>query len=227
MKRLTTLAAAVLAALALSSAIGSAAASADTVLCSSKPAVFSYCPKADILPAGSNFVYWNPTNEDVFWINSVWGNTYKFHCQHGGIGGETTAESGEPLPVTVGMLFGNCQLGNGPECNSVEISNADGTLQNYLPGRVFLMVGSAAKPFVISYDCRTAGGTRVQCKFTRGSEPFLFDIKYKAEEGPVEGLASGKTLTEMESGGFCPPNSEIKMTIRTTVSIGDGDPALR
>jgi hypothetical protein len=124
-KRLSLLAIAAVAALALTAAIGSATASA-TVLCKSG---ISPCPSSEVLPAGSYSTYGKVGGFNDYYLSMKTPFGGNFHCGYVGFGEKSLAEKETVLQASGGRELNSCGYGSSNVC-SISMSNST----DYLTG---------------------------------------------------------------------------------------------
>lgn len=201
MKRISILVMAALAALALTAAVGSASASASTVLCGKdvRP-----CAAGDVLSAGTPIFYANSgaLGGDALDVNV---GSLNFNCDGISLGGVSTAASGSKLPLEgMGKLF-ECQIGSGPRCSVNQVDNIPATLE-WLGGVAAIKFGSASEHFTVTFNC-TLKGEEIKCTFSHQQPyPLTMVIFYNKAEGHWEGSIEEETMTAQPGGdqAFCP-----------------------
>jgi hypothetical protein len=155
-KRLSLLAIAALAALALTAAIGSASASA-TVLCKQ---LINPCPSSEVLPAGTMLTYGtnaaNLKNENIT-FSTTWN---AFQCKYGLFGEQTTAQVGfESLPATGKRYLSECSAFFYPTCTMALSESSD----QITPGGLdyFVLSGSTT----LTANCSDKEGHSLTCEW--------------------------------------------------------------
>lgn len=210
MKRISTLAVAAIAALALTAALGSASAAASsTVLCKTNET--SKCPSGDIYPAGS-------------WVSSGGGAgdfSLKFtsgevSCNFSVFASKTTAESGEPLPAVGQNVVDYCSYTSPKNPCSVSIPQTSNTLHAIIFGAGKIDIGTTAAPLTVNFEC-TVSGTTFQCTYAASSSPVT--MTFGLVEGYWETHIEKAAMTKV-SGGACIGKGELTFS----GSVGNESP---
>lgn len=195
MKRLSIFAISVISALALTAAIGSAAASANTVLCSVNESV---CPAGDVLPAGSYQTFGGDMT-----LTSTTDST-RFDCGPVGFAAKTTAESGAPLPATgeYALYTTHCEVvGQPSSCTSISMANTQDSLYKSLNGWI---IGSSSAPLTVTLHCYG-----VTCQYS--TEGAFMSVPrggmFPGEEAKIEGAGMTRTV----GGLLCPGGTSFKL----------------
>jgi hypothetical protein len=209
-KRFVTTAPVALVALLAIAALGAASASAteaeNTVLCKS---VVAKCPAGEVAPAGSwmTFALENTTLETGF-------GTVK--CGQGALGAQSTAGSGNPLPLkSAGYI--SCYVPSYGNCSRSTMSENRTTLTALNSGISSLVVGSAQEPFTISVTCASALGT-AECTYARPnglSVLLLQDYSLKRETFSTNKLEMGKVSGNWMCG------ASLKMSLEAVNVTGN------
>lgn len=217
MRRISTLAVAISAVLAMTAILASASASASTVLCKSSERP---CPAGQVEPAGSWFTVGVAPNDGTFSLKSL--NLYHqtLHCDYAVLAAQTTAESGTPLSAEGHGLVNKdyCALDATPagQCSSVTVNTPPTTLEALTGKTGEMLMGTSTQPFTISYSCfyKLIGYVQ-ECAW---SAPLGLPIKIDSE-----GFASieGVKLNLVKSNGhLC--GSQAALTMEPPARVASG-----
>jgi hypothetical protein len=181
--------------LALTAAIGSASASAATVLC--KTHKTNVCPAGDILPAGSYQTF----GGEMTLTSTTTGS--QFACFPVGFAAKTTAERGAPLPATGEYFFATatCNVG-GSSCTSASMPNTEDTL--HMSGGGGWTIGSSSAPLTVTFSC-----FGVKCQYSATSTVEM-SVPYGESPGEEARIAEAP-MTRTYGGFLCPGGTSFKL----------------
>jgi hypothetical protein len=195
-KRLSRIALAVTVALSLTAAIGSASASAATVLC--KTHKTTVCPAEDILPAGSYQTF----GGEMTLTSTTTGA--KFACYPIGFAAKTTAERGTPLPATgeYALFTAGCNV-SGSSCTSISIPNTEDQL--HMSGGGGWTIGSSSAPLIITLHC-----FGVTCQYSATSAVEM-SVPYEGKVPGEEASITKAPMTRTYGGFLCPGGTSFTL----------------
>jgi hypothetical protein len=196
-RKLSIVAMAVLASLALSAAWGSASASA-TVLC--KVAV-SPCPAGSTYPKETAIAYGGYNSPGEFTLKFT-NSTSKFTCGDSVVSSLTKEESGSPLRARGFGLIGSCKINGGEQCSSQSWNETENELTAFGgAGQGGTYIGSKSSPIRVSFKCKwPILNLTVECTYSANSATFLFMVLKEGEYSSW--FEEGMTLTS--GPGTCP-----------------------
>jgi len=196
-KRMSLIALAITVALALVAAIGTASASAKTVLCSSDSSIV--CPAEDILPAGSY-----QTFGGLMTLTSTTTGT-QFECDPVGFVAKTKEERGTPLHAAGEYLLMTAQcgvVGSSPNCSSVSMASTQNSLHMSNGGG--WTIGHAEQPLTVTLVC---WGVKCQYSATSAVEMSVPYGAIPGEEATITNAPMKRTI-----GGFlCPGGTSFEL----------------
>lgn len=212
MKRISAIGVAVLTALALSAAIGSASASA-TVLCSK--AEFP-CAAGNVQPVGSGIAFGGGSEA----LKLQGEGLTDLRCSGFHFASIPTATSETILPAKGSAYFWNCWLGTNQANSCLVGANKTDNLVAYWPsggaGTGAVFVGRPEQELVIMFICQLNGGGSLECAYrANDSVPFSLSAstglvwtwklapKFKLTAGHEE---CGPTAKFTVDGSYFEPN---------------------
>jgi opacity protein-like surface antigen len=218
LRRISTLAVAISAVLAMTAILASASASASTTTALCKTWEWP-CPAGQVAPAGSWYSVGVAPNAGTFSMKSSGILHQTFHCDYALLAAKTTAKTGAPLSAEGHGLINqeHCAVNETPagQCSSVTVNTPPTTLEALAGKTAEMVMGNSTQPFTISYTCYWKPLGYVQeCTY---SAPNGLPIKINSEGHPsIEGV----TLNLVASNGrIC--GSQTTLTMESEVSAAE------
>lgn len=212
MKSVKLIGLAAIAALAIAAVLGAGSASAaETALCKVGGTGMSpYCPSSERYPSNTKFSA-TPKSGTKITISTSLATV---ECSESTISGSTSAESGEPLPLSVsGWTLGGCTLHSGGACTATAAKSSpySGSLNRTEESKGTLSIGSGGSGNPgWTVEC----GSTLQCTYTLEAQ-FAFNGE------PSSAEFTGSKLSLAKSGFLCGKTN----TLSATYTVHSPEPA--
>jgi hypothetical protein len=220
----TKLALVALAAMALTAAIGSASASAHTVLCAEH---VTTCPANKIEPAGT---YFNAGTAPGYGTEMVLRPSFilgGISCEYGLISTRTTSSGGNPLGATVtgSTSASGCGFtssgGKGKKCNQFSFGSAEGSLEPTGGGDGVIRMGSEASPLLISFECFNFE-EQIACTYKLTGAPLTYNNAAEPQYSAKEATATLVSQTKGSTSWPCNKTGAFTLKLKSDGGANKG-----